>query len=93
MAAVAAEFRRVSDRKMPETTMRAIHENVSVTAQLKQLSDKSKELLAENEALRQTEKALKQEVKVLEPLLEEMTRKSLANEKVECPLLQSFTKM
>ncbi|KAL2079640.1 hypothetical protein ACEWY4_025384 [Coilia grayii] len=82
VSAVAAEYRRVSDRKMPETTMRAIHENVSVTAQLKQLSDKSKDLLDENEILRQKEKTLKQEVNVLEPLLEEMTRKSLANEKV-----------
>lgn len=82
VSAVAAEFRRVSDRKMPETTMRAIHENVAVTAQLKQLSDKSKVLLEENQALRQREKTLKQEVKVLEPLLDEMTRKSLTNEKV-----------
>lgn len=82
VAAVAAEFRRVSDKKMPETTMRAIQENVSVTYQLKQLSDKSKELLDENEELRQREKTLKREVGVLEPLLQEMTRKRVSNEKV-----------
>lgn len=83
MAAVAAEFRRVSDRKMPETTMRAIHENVSVTAQLSQLSDKSRQLLEENEALRVVEKQLRREMEVLEPLLNEMTRKNLSNQKVQ----------
>ncbi|KAM6965401.1 cilia- and flagella-associated protein 157 [Aplochiton taeniatus] len=82
VAAVAAEFRHVSDRKMPETTMRAIHENVSVTAQLSQLSDRSRQLLEDNEVLRKAEKQLRREMEVLEPLLNEMTRKSLSNQKV-----------
>ncbi|XP_051541886.1 cilia- and flagella-associated protein 157-like isoform X2 [Myxocyprinus asiaticus] len=82
VAAVAAEFRRVSDQKMPETTMRAMQENLAVTAQLKQLNDKTKELLKENDALRAREKQLKIENGIAEPLLNEMTRKNIANQKV-----------
>ncbi|XP_041926476.1 cilia- and flagella-associated protein 157 [Alosa sapidissima] len=93
VAAVAAEFRRVSDKKMPETTMRAIYENVSVTAQIKQLSDKSKDLLDKNEELSEKEKKLQREVKVLEPLLEEMTRKSLTNAKVVHQLTEKCKQM
>ncbi|XP_064834112.1 cilia- and flagella-associated protein 157-like [Oncorhynchus masou masou] len=93
VAAVAAEFRRVSDRKMPETTMRAIHENVSVTAQLSQLSDKSKQLLEENEDLRDKEKHIRREMEVLEPLFNKMTRKSLSNQKVIHQLTEKCKQM
>ncbi|CAB1319555.1 unnamed protein product [Coregonus sp. 'balchen'] len=93
VAAVAAEFRRVSDRKMPETTMRAIHENVSVTAQLSQLSDKSKQLLEENEDLRDREKHIRREMEVLEPLFNKMTRKSLSNQKVVHQLTEKCKQM
>lgn len=82
VAAVAAEFRRESDQKMPETTKRALQENLSVTAQLKHLSDKTKELLKENDALRVREKQLKIENETVEPLLHEITRKNVSNQKV-----------
>ncbi|KAJ8401559.1 hypothetical protein AAFF_G00378760 [Aldrovandia affinis] len=82
MAAVATELRLVSDRKMPDTTMRAIHENLSVTTQLCRLSDKSQELLEENQALRDREEQLKREMAVMRPLLKENTRRSLSNQKV-----------
>ncbi|XP_072521372.1 cilia- and flagella-associated protein 157 [Salminus brasiliensis] len=93
VAAVAAEFRRVSDRRMPETTMRAIQENVSVTAQLRQLSDKSRELLEENESLKAREKQLKREIEIMEPLLNEMTKKSLGNQKVVKQLTEKCKQM
>ncbi|XP_026994223.1 cilia- and flagella-associated protein 157 isoform X8 [Tachysurus fulvidraco] len=82
VAAVATEFRKVSDKKMPETTKRAIHENILVTTQLRQISDRSKELMVENDALMAREKQLKREIEIMEPLLNEMTRKSLSNQKV-----------
>lgn len=83
VTSVAAEFRRVSDRKMPLTTMRAIKENVSLTAQLRNLSEKSQKLMEENQALREKEKTLRRELEVLEPLLKKMTFKSVCNQKVE----------
>lgn len=82
VAAVAAEFRRESDQKMPETTKRALQENLSVTAQLKHLSDKTKELLKEIDVLKAREKQLKIENETVEPLLHEITRKNVANQKV-----------
>lgn len=82
VADVASEFRKVSDKKMPETTKRAIRENMLVTTQLRQISDRSKELMVENDALSAREKQLKREIEIMEPLLNEMTRKSLTNQKV-----------
>ncbi|MBN3318858.1 CF157 protein, partial [Atractosteus spatula] len=82
VAAVAAEFRRVSDRQMAETTKRMIRENASVTAQLGKLSDKSLELLEENQALREQQGQSRQELGVLELGQKELARKSLSNQKV-----------
>ncbi|KAI4880879.1 hypothetical protein NFI96_031452, partial [Prochilodus magdalenae] len=93
VASVAAEFRLVSDRRMPETTMRAIHENMSVTAQLRQLSDQCKELLKENDTLKAREKKLRTEMEIMEPLLNEMTRKSLGNQKVVQQLTEKCKQM
>uniref|UniRef100_A0A672T2X7 Cilia- and flagella-associated protein 157 n=1 Tax=Sinocyclocheilus grahami TaxID=75366 RepID=A0A672T2X7_SINGR len=81
-AAVAAEFLRVSDQRMPKTTKKAMQENLSLTAQLQQLSDKTKELLKENDDLRAREKQLKIENAITEPLLHEITKKNVANQKV-----------
>ncbi|XP_051971546.1 cilia- and flagella-associated protein 157-like isoform X1 [Xyrauchen texanus] len=93
VASVAAEFRRVSDQKMPETTMRAMQENLAVTAQLKQLNEKTKELLKENDALRAREKQLKIENRIAEPLLNEMTRKNVSNQKVVHQLTEKCKQM
>lgn len=82
VAVVAAEFRKVSNKMMPETTKRAIHENMLVTTQLRQISERTKELMEENDALNTREKQLKREMETMEPLLNEMTRKNLANQKV-----------
>ncbi len=90
VAAVAAEFRWLSDQKMPETTKRAMQENLSVTAQLQQLSDKTKELLKENDDLRAREKQLKIENAITEPLLHEITKKNVANQKVASLYVYTF---
>lgn len=93
IAAVATEFHKVSDKKMPETTKRAIHENMLVTSQLRQISDRCKELMVENDALNAREKKLKREMEIMEPLLNEMTRKSLANQKVIQQLTEKCKQM
>uniref|UniRef100_A0A8C1ZH18 Cilia- and flagella-associated protein 157 n=2 Tax=Cyprinus carpio TaxID=7962 RepID=A0A8C1ZH18_CYPCA len=93
VAAVAAEFRWVSDQKMPETTKRAMQENLSVTAQLQQLSDKTKELLKENDDLRAREKQLKIENAITEPLIHEITKKNVANQKVVHQLTEKCKQM
>ncbi|KAJ8263116.1 hypothetical protein COCON_G00155730 [Conger conger] len=82
MAAIAAELKLVSERKIPVTTMRAIHENMSVTTQLSQLSHKIQVLLEENQTLKEKEEQLKSEMAVLKPLLQEKTIRSLSNQKV-----------
>ncbi|KAM9446226.1 cilia- and flagella-associated protein 157 [Clarias gariepinus] len=93
IAAVATEFRRVSDKQMPETTKRAIQENMLVTNQLRQISDRTKELMAENDGLNAREKELKRELEIMEPILKEMTRKSLANQKVVQQLTEKCKQM
>ncbi|XP_066569209.1 cilia- and flagella-associated protein 157 isoform X2 [Amia ocellicauda] len=79
---VAAEFRQVSDKQMAETTKRMIRENMSLTAQLGKLSDKSLELLGENEALREQEVHNQQELWVLEHGQKELARKNIGTKKV-----------
>ncbi|TRY94454.1 hypothetical protein DNTS_011374 [Danionella cerebrum] len=46
VSAVAAEFRRVSDLKMPETTQRALQENLSL---IQQIREKNKQMQSELE--------------------------------------------
>lgn len=55
---VAAEFRKVSNKQMAETTKRTIRENVSITAQLTKMSDKTMELIQVRTALTLTYKIL-----------------------------------
>ena len=43
---VAAEFRKVSNKQMAETTKRTIRENVAINAQLTKMSDKTLEMIA-----------------------------------------------
>ncbi|XP_062873900.1 cilia- and flagella-associated protein 157 isoform X2 [Trichomycterus rosablanca] len=93
VTAVAAEFRKLSDKKMPETMMRAIQENVAVTAQLRQFSDKTKVLLEENSSLKTREQQLKREMEIMEPMLNEMTRKNLGNQKVVQQLTEKCKQM
>ena len=42
---VAAEFRKVSNKQMAETTKRTIRENVAINAQLTKMSDKTLEMI------------------------------------------------
>lgn len=46
---VAAEFRRVSNKQMADTTKRTIKENVSISNQLQKMSEKVIEAIQEND--------------------------------------------
>ncbi|KAM8934273.1 cilia- and flagella-associated protein 157 [Pelodytes ibericus] len=79
---VAAEFRRVSNNQMAETTKRAIRENVSISSQMTKMSDKSMELIQENEFLKDQEVELRKQLEMLEENERELVKKNLSNQKV-----------
>uniref|UniRef100_A0A667YZ73 Cilia- and flagella-associated protein 157 n=1 Tax=Myripristis murdjan TaxID=586833 RepID=A0A667YZ73_9TELE len=82
VAAMAAELRDMTEKRMPQTTVRAIRENAAVRSRLSQLSEQIHVLLQENEALRGRERQLRLDVSVLEPLLDQLTAKSRSHQKV-----------
>ena len=79
---VASEFRKVSNKQMAETTKRAIRENVMINSQLSKMSDKTVELISENDDMKVKNKMQKQQVGVLEDNEKELIRKNAANQKV-----------
>ncbi|XP_072176647.1 cilia- and flagella-associated protein 157-like [Diadema setosum] len=79
---VAAEFRKVSNKQMADTTKRTIRENVSIHAQLAKMSDKTMELIEENEELRAKEKKQRQQLEMLETNEKELAKKNHSNQKV-----------
>lgn len=83
---VAAEFRKVSNKQMAETTKRTIRENVSINSQLAKMSDKTTDLITENDTLRKKEKDGKQQIDVLEYNEKELAKKNLSNQKVSHPI-------
>jgi DNA anti-recombination protein RmuC len=82
---VAAEFRKVSNKQMAETTKRTIRENVSINAQLTKMSDKTMELIQENDELKQNEKKQRQQIEMLEVNEKDLAKKNHSNQKVRCP--------
>ena len=79
---VASEFRKVSDLQMADTTKRTIQENVSMTQQLHRMSDKTAELIRENEKLKERERRLALRLETIETNEQSMTRKNVSNQKV-----------
>ena len=79
---VAAEFRKVSNKQMADTTKRAIRENVMINSQLSKMSGKTIDLISENDEAKTKNKSLKQELHVLEDNQKELLRKNAANHKV-----------
>ncbi|MGL5598751.1 MAG: hypothetical protein ACRDDA_11720 [Aeromonas sp.] len=82
VAAAAKELWQEMDRKMPEAAVLAMQENLSLTAQFKHLSDRIEELLEENNALKVKEKQLKIKYKTMEPVVQEITRKNVTDQKM-----------
>ncbi|MEE6505625.1 hypothetical protein FKM82_005595 [Ascaphus truei] len=79
---VAAEFRRMSNNQMAETTKRAIRENVSISSQLTKMSDKSMEMIHENDKLKEREAELIKQLELLEQNETELVKNNLSNQKV-----------
>ena len=79
---VASEFRKVSNKQMAETTKRTIRDNVSINAQLDKMSDKTTELIAENDDLRKRNKEHRQKIEMLEENEKEILKKNHSNQKV-----------
>lgn len=67
---------------MAETTKRAIRENMAITSQLKKMSTKTVELLADNEALNGKVAKLKMENSLLVDSEKDLARKNQANQRV-----------
>ena len=79
---VAAEFRKVSDLQMVETTKRTIRENVAISQQLGKMSEKTMALMRENEALRRKEREMSRRLELVEASERDITRKNVSNQKV-----------
>lgn len=79
---VAAEFRRVSNKQMADTTKRTIKENVSINAQLQKMSDKVVELIEDTDSSKTKDKIAKQQINLLEDNEKELARKNVSNLKV-----------
>lgn len=87
---VASEFRKVSNKQMAETTKRTIRDNVSITAQLDKMSDKTTELIAENDDLRKKNKEQRQKIEMLEDNEKEILKKNHSNQKVKMLYISEF---
>jgi len=79
---VASEFRNVSNKQMADTTKRAISENVAINSQLGKMSDKTMELISENDEMKTTEKAQRQNIEILEDNEKELMKKNAMHKKL-----------
>ena len=79
---VASEFRKVSNKQMAETTKRTLRENVAINTQLSKMSDKTMELIQENDELRDKEKECHLHTEILEQKEKEIMLRNASNLKV-----------
>lgn len=77
-----ANFRRVADQQMAETTKRAIRENMAISSQLKKMSSRTMELLSDNEIQETQLKKLRMDKSLLIDFEKDLTRKNQANQRV-----------
>jgi len=82
---IAAEFRKASNRHISDTAKRTVRENVAICAQLTKISDKTVELIANNDCLKERERHQRQEIELLQTSETLMTEKNIANQKVILP--------
>ena len=87
---VAAEFRKASNRQIADTAKRTIRENVSICSQLTKISDKTVELIANNDCLKERERRQRQEIELLQTSETLMTEKNIANQKVILPVYHTY---
>ncbi|XP_053138045.1 cilia- and flagella-associated protein 157 [Hemicordylus capensis] len=80
--AVAAEFRKVSNSQMAETTKRTIRENVTISLQLTKITEQSLQLLQENDQLKAANAEVLKQVQLLEQNEKKLAKNSLSNQKM-----------
>jgi len=79
---VAADFRKVSNKQMAETTKRTIRENVSINAQISKMHDKTAELEQENAELEEKTKKQKETIGKMERNEKELAKRNSSNQRV-----------
>ena len=79
---VASEFRKVSNKQMAETTKRTLRENVAINAQLSKMSDKTMELIQDNDELKEKETSARLQTEMLEHNETELIKKNASNLRV-----------
>jgi galactokinase len=85
-----ANFRKVADQQMAETTKRAIRENMTITSQLKKMSTKTMELIQENEELTEKVSKLKKFNQLLTESEKELAKKNNSSQKVVKMLVEKL---
>ncbi|OWF39566.1 cilia- and flagella-associated protein 157-like [Mizuhopecten yessoensis] len=78
----AADFRKVSNKQMAETTKRAIRENVSIRGEIIQTSDKTVELMADNAEVRARVEEQEERIKILEEREKELAKSNSSSVKI-----------
>lgn len=86
---VASEFRKVSNKQMAETTKRTLRENVAINAQLSKMSDKTMELIQDNDELKEKETSARLQTEMLEHNETELIKKNASNLRVNSLFIKS----
>lgn len=84
----AADFRKVSNKQMAETTKRAIRENVSIRGEIIQTSDKTLELMADNDEVRARVQEQEDHIQMLEQREKKLAKDNHSFNKVRIKSLQ-----
>ena len=79
---VAMTFRNNSQRYMPDTTKRTLHENVIVTDQISKMTDRMAQLDGENEDLKEVCRIQGQHIIYLKQREKELAKESCSSGKV-----------
>uniref|UniRef100_A0A8C7E7J7 Cilia- and flagella-associated protein 157 n=1 Tax=Naja naja TaxID=35670 RepID=A0A8C7E7J7_NAJNA len=86
--AVAAEFRKVANNQMAETTKRTIRENVAISLQLTKVTEQSLQLIQENDRLKEGHADAIKQLQLLEQNEKKMVTNSLSHQKAELSMLK-----
>lgn len=88
---VAADFRKVSNKQMAETTKRTIRENVSINAQISKMHDKTAELEQENADLLEKTKKQRETIEKMEQNEKELAKRNNSNQRIAMMLTEKST--
>ena len=83
LAQLATDYEQALDAKMSKQAKRMMRENASATNQLTMLSDKTTQLLRENERAKHSESQLKLRLSMMESLEHQWAKKLRSNARVQ----------